>query len=108
VLGTKSSNLHFPWSRSASPPHYSRLPHVRIGDIKVIPSDPDFPPPQDPVAIVIPSVDGDFIVKDDSDFIDSGAFDFMVPPVANLADITNQYASVPIIHNNMEYRAFQH
>jgi hypothetical protein len=50
---------------------------------------------------------GDAFEPDDSDIADSSQFDFPVPPQACLGEVDTTVAANSVIHNPMEYRAFQ-
>jgi hypothetical protein len=50
---------------------------------------------------------GDAFEPDDSDIVDSSLFDFPVPPQACLGEVNTTVAANYVIHNPMEYRAFQ-
>jgi hypothetical protein len=85
--------------RLPAPPE-AHLPSVRIGDATVIP-DVDF---EDSYA---DSPMGDVFEPDDSVIVDSSQFDFPVPPQSCLGDVDTTVAANSVIHNPMEYRAFQ-
>jgi hypothetical protein len=88
------------------PPPGDCLSHVRIGDTTVILND-DAPDDKDLEIVHDSEFIGDSYEEDDSHFIDSGVFDFHVPPTVNVADIQEHYTYESIVHNPMDYRAFQ-
>jgi hypothetical protein len=85
--------------RLPAPPE-DRLPSVRIGDVTVI-REVDF---EDSYA---DSPMGDAFKPDDSDIVDSSQFAFPVPPQACLGEVGTTVAANSVIHNPMEYLAFQ-